>query len=229
MSRLDGIFDPTRRPNYRHLLREAAAAARPLPKLPQDAPRPDGRGQPILVIPGFCTTDAQTRRLRAHLANCNFIPHPAAIGLNIGPTDRILRRLNHRLDTITAEHGPVILIGVSLGGLLARHLAYDRPADIRHVLTLASPFVLPTVSTLGLLVRLCSFRFSKTAPVARLATPLPVPSTMLFTADDGIVAPESCWRTLEGGTVIPLTGAHLTIADDPHIIQTIANHLATLA
>ncbi len=181
----------------------------------------------MLVISGFCTTDGRTRRLRRHLQQSGFRVFGAGIGMNFGPTDRLLRRLDRRLDEIVAAHGPAVVVGVSMGGLLARNLAYERPHDIRHVVTVATPFVLPTVSTLEPLVRLCAFRFSKAAPMERLATPLPVPSTMFYSPDDGIVAPESCWRTADG-EVVALRGPHLTIADSPETILAVTRCLAAL-
>ena len=229
-SRIAGVFDPdpARRLPYHGLLREfATVAARP-PPMPPDTGLPNGRGQPVLVIPGFCTVDHLTRRMRADLARCGFEPFGWRLGMNFGPTDRALDGLNRRVDEIVAKHGPVVLVGISLGGLMARNLAYDRPDDIRHVITVASPFVLPTASSLEPLVRLCAWRFSKAVSMQRLATPLPVPSTMLYTADDGIVAPDSCWRTLESGEVVPLTGSHLAMASHPDTILAIVRCIAAL-
>ncbi|HXA69788.1 MAG TPA: hypothetical protein VNW24_05015, partial [Stellaceae bacterium] len=70
---------------------------------------------------------------------------------------RILGELRRRLKELRRlEGGPISVIGVSLGGLLARDLACDHAKDIRKVITLVSPFRLPTASTIEPLVHLCA-------------------------------------------------------------------------
>jgi len=88
---------------------------------------------------------------------------------------------------------PISVIGVSLGGLFARNLAFEHPRDIRQVVTLVSPYRLPTASTIEPLVRLLRAFFSATRSTSgRLATQLPVPSTAVYTREDGLVAWETC-------------------------------------
>src|SRR6202030_3531545 len=92
-----------------------------------------------------------------------------------GPTPYALDGLRRRLRQLRAlEGGPISVIGVSLGGLLVRDLACDCPADIRHVITLASPFHLPTASTIEPLVRLAARLYAPDLDFRRLSSPLPV-------------------------------------------------------
>ncbi|WP_426955411.1 alpha/beta fold hydrolase [Muricoccus radiodurans] len=222
------IFDPdrSRRPPLRRLLHEARSlASRPLPP-PSPAELPRGHGQPVLVIPAFLTNDAFVAGLRGYLAACGFRPFGWELGINWGPTERLLRGVERRLDTIRRDHGPVALIGYSMGGLLARHLAHERPADIRHVVTIASPFRLPTASTIEPLIRLFARRYSPRASPERIGRPLPVPSTAIFTRDDGIVAPDSCWMTEPGAEVVALRGAHVTLAAHPDALRATIRRLS---
>jgi esterase/lipase len=69
-----------------------------------------------------------------------------------------------RFSEIRRDHGKVALVGVSLGGLFARNLAYERAYDISHVATVASPFRLPMSANLAPLVRLCARRYSQAGP-----------------------------------------------------------------
>jgi len=45
-------------------------------------------------------------------------------------------------------------VGLSLGGLFARDLAYQCPNDIRQVITIASPFHLPTATVIESVIHL---------------------------------------------------------------------------
>ncbi len=118
------------------------------------------------------------------------------------------------------------LLGISLGGVLARNLACERPQDISHVATVASPFRLPTASTLEPLVRLCARRYSPAVQPARLLAAIATPTTMIYTRDDGVVAPESCWTEQDGGAVVELGGAHLMLASNPDALRAIVRRLA---
>ena len=70
----------------------------------------------------------------------------ASIGVRL---PAILDRLSRRLRKSTATPAqPVNVIGISLGGLLARDLAHETPERIRHVLTIAAPVRLPTATRL---------------------------------------------------------------------------------
>jgi pimeloyl-ACP methyl ester carboxylesterase len=88
--------------------------------------------------------------------------------------------------------GPVTVIGVSLGGVMARDLALDRPADVRQVITIASPFRLPTAATIEPLFHLVAHRYVDGFDFRRLQGPLPMPSLAIYTREDGIVSWESC-------------------------------------
>ncbi len=118
------------------------------------------------------------------------------------------------------------VVGVSLGGVLARNLAYDRPGSISHVVTLASPFRLPVATTIGPLVRLCAWRYSPAIDPARLRLPLPVPSTMICTRDDGVVDWQACRTGGDSNAIVMLDGAHLTIARRPAALRAIVERLA---
>ena len=156
------------------------------------------------------------------------LPFGWGLGVNWGPTPRLLRGLRRRTQELVAvEGGPISVIGVSLGGLLVRDLAHDCPDDIRHVVTLVSPFRLPTASTIEPLVRLCTPFYSRDIDVARLARPLPVPSTAVFSRQDGIVAWESCTSDEAHGVAVEVSGPHMTICRNPDALLAVAKRLAT--
>jgi pimeloyl-ACP methyl ester carboxylesterase len=230
MADLSSIFDQTgtvRRPAYGQLLHEFGALLNDHPELPAFDTLPDGKGQVVLVLPGFLTGDLLTASLRQFLAARGFRPFGWQHGVNVGPTTSALLHLQDRVrDLSNLNGGPIAVIGVSLGGLLARNLAYDCPDRIRHIVTLASPFRLPTASTFELLVRMCGPFYDAELNPARLSTPLPMPSTAFFTRGDGVVAWESCRSDDPDCTNIEVSGHHMTICRNPMVLTQLVHALA---
>ena len=230
MSGLKDAFDRTgrvRRPPYRWLLREAYAGLTYHPPLPDCSDLPPGRDRVVLVIPAFLTTDAVTRWLRAFLQRCGYRPFGWELGLNWGPTPRIMAALRQRLAELRAlANDRVSLVGVSLGGLMARDLAYDHANDVRDLITLASPYDLPTASTIEPLIRFVGSFYHPAIDIDRLALPLPMRSTAIFTRDDGLVAWESCRREEENCSIVEFAGPHLTVCRNADVLRAVATSLA---
>ncbi len=125
------------------------------------------------MIPAFLTADAISGPLRDFLARCGYRVFGWELGTNWGPTPYILEALRRRLDACCdLAGGQVSVIGFSLGGLLARDLAHDRPRDIDHVVTVVSPFRLPTATPMEPVLRVCAPFYSDDFETERLADPL---------------------------------------------------------
>ncbi len=225
----DSFFDRSGRiqkPPYERLWREAQSLVLYHPT-PPEARRRMGKDHVVLVIPGFLTADVMTTPLRQYLNRCGFRAHGWGLGVNVGPTPRLLAGLRRRLTELRAiEDGPISVIGVSLGGILARDLAYDRPVDIRCVITIASPFRLPTASTLEPLVQLCTPLYSTSIDPKRLASPLPVPSLAIYTKEDGLVAWQTCSLDGENAMAVEVRGTHVTMCRNPEVMRLVAQRLA---
>lgn len=183
----------------------------------------------MLVIPAFLTTDLTTKPLRRFLDRCGYRVFGWRLGVNWGPTAARRLALRARLEALAErEGGPISLVGVSLGGLLARDLAYDRPQAVRQVITLASPVRLPTASTLEPLFKLMAPFYDTDLDVARLRRPLPVPAMALYTREDGIVAWQSCVGDEPGDGAADVGGAHVTICRNPAALALVARRLAAV-
>jgi pimeloyl-ACP methyl ester carboxylesterase len=153
-----------------------------------------GRGDrhPVLVIPGFATTDASTRPLRWALRSQGYWVHGWHQGRNI-PSAAVLAGLPARLSELRERHGAkVSIVGASLGGVYARELARAQPDAVRQVITLGSPFRMRPGdrSTLSGLVD----RFGPAMPEMpgsalpeQERPPVPVPVTCIYTRTDGLV------------------------------------------
>jgi pimeloyl-ACP methyl ester carboxylesterase len=119
-------------------LLELAACLPAYPFL-QRAPR--GDGHPVLVLPGLLASDLSTRTLRRFLRGRGYAAHGWKLGRNLGPTPELAAGLVERLARLRARYDrPVSIVGWSLGGIYARELARRFAADVRQVITLASPF-----------------------------------------------------------------------------------------
>ena len=102
---------------------------------------PRGDGHTVLVLPGLLGEDRSTATMRAYLRSLGYDVHPWRLGRNLGPTPAILSGMTTRLEELHRTSGrPVSLVGWSLGGIFARELARSRPALVRQVITLGSPF-----------------------------------------------------------------------------------------
>jgi pimeloyl-ACP methyl ester carboxylesterase len=143
MRKLRAMPPPIRRPPALHALLESRApyefgafvAGSPLLRM-------IGRGDrhPVLVIPGFVSTDATTRPLRWALRSQGYWVHGWHLGRNI-PSEAVFTGLPARLSELHERHGAkVSIIGMSLGGIYARELARAQPGAVRQVITLGSPF-----------------------------------------------------------------------------------------
>jgi pimeloyl-ACP methyl ester carboxylesterase len=227
------VFDRTgalHRPSVRGLWREVVSNLTYFPPSPVRTGLADGRGQVVLVIPAFMTNDMVTRHLRKFLHACGYRSFGWGLGLNWGPTPRLTRGLRRRFAELRALSGDrVSLIGLSLGGVLARDLAYDFPDDVRQVITLASPFNLPTASVVEPMVRLTACFYRPVLDIIRLATPLPVPSAAIFTREDGVVAWESCCGVDPTCTNVEVEATHLSICRNPEVLRTVARQLESVA
>jgi triacylglycerol lipase len=99
-----------------------------------------GDGSPVLLIPGFFAGDWSLSALARWLSRIGYRPYLSGIDWNVGCPDEKSERLGWRLAHLTDECGmPAVVIGHSLGGVLARALAVKYPARVRHVVTLGSP------------------------------------------------------------------------------------------
>lgn len=166
------------------------------------APRGDGHG--VLVLPGWLTGDAATGPLRRLLRRLGHSAHGWGLGRNLGPTDEIRAGLPQRLLALhESTGGPVSLVGMSLGGVLARGLAREHPALVRRVVTIGSPF----------------------RPYEIGAAPLPVPSTAIYSRGDGIVD----WRTcvdVDGRESVEVRGSHCGLGHNPLAVRVVADRLS---
>lgn len=203
-----------------------------------------GSGGPVLLIPGFFAGDWSLATLSRWLTRVSYRPYLSGIDWNVGCPDEKSRRLDSRLERIVDECGsPAVLIGHSLGGVLARALAVNHPQRVSHVVTLGSPTRLEwkvltpryrpalrafqaTWQALNNLPRQCGTEQCACRFGGAVASRFPqaVRLSSIFTRDDEVVD----WRAsvLEDGDNYEVSGGHLSLIANRDVYRLLATILA---
>jgi len=185
----------------------------------------DGRGRPVMVLPGFLASDVSTVMLRRTLEAANFAVHGWGQGRNFGVRADMLERMDARMDAVQRDgDAPVTLIGWSLGGLIAREYAKFAPHRIERVITLGSPFSGDLrANHAWRLYELINRHPVDRVPIAvTLTEKPPVPTFALWSENDGIVAPR-CARGLphESDRSYQVACGHMGFTTAPDSIRAI--------
>jgi len=206
----------------------AGAAVRCLPIMayPDNATRGDGHS--VLLIPGFSSGDWAVLGLKRYLKRQGYRPFTAGLWFNPGPVPYLMRQLENKLLALSAGTR-ISLIGVSLGGDLARDLARRYPDRVRTVVTLCSPIRFPVVTPLAPFAWLFSPLFSPEWVARRhlIAEPLSIPVTAIHAERDGVVLREQCWlEPSPGARNVIVKARHMTVECAPQTLAAVAEALA---
>lgn len=195
------------------------------------ASKNQGDGHPVLALPGFMATDHSTAPLRKYLENLGYPAYSWDLGRNTAKIE-FLEILLQKIEQIYEEHEEqVSLIGWSLGGVFARQLAKARPEMIRQIVTLGSPFLgVHQPNNVAWVYNLVSggkrIRDIDPALFENIPLPAPVPTTAIYTKEDGIVPWEMCIEIEdEIHQNIQVRGSHLGLGVNHAVLDIIADRL----
>lgn len=149
-----------------------------------------GDDRPVIVIPGLFTTDTRTRMLRRVLRKAGYDAHGWGLGRNMPIRADILNRFGAQVQRLRHDKGQrVTLIGWSLGGLIARAYAHERPDDVDSVITLGSPFSgNPRSNRAWQLYELLADHTVDAPPLPhRRDLKPPVPTIAIWSSRDGVI------------------------------------------
>jgi pimeloyl-ACP methyl ester carboxylesterase len=159
-------------------------------------PRPAEQKQTVMLLPGFGAGPRSMVLLAKVLRQQGHQVVDWGIGRNTGQALQMLGDLSPRLAALSAAQGqPVVLVGWSLGGYLARELARDAPQHVRKVITLGSPVVGgPSFTAVAPWYRARGYDLKLMAQqvAARFNTPLRVPVVAIYSKRDGVVSWQAC-------------------------------------
>ncbi|MEP7349753.1 MAG: alpha/beta hydrolase [Sphingorhabdus sp.] len=189
----------------------------------------NGSGRHVMVLPGFMASDHTTTRLRRSLDAAGFVTHGWGLGRNRGIKADIFERIDAQLEKLAIDT-PVILVGWSLGGVVAREYAKHAPHRVAKVVTLGSPFSGdPRANNAWRLYEFVAGHRVDAPPVAvTLAEKPPVPTCAFWSAGDGVVAPSAaCGLPHESDEQIELGCSHMAFVAGPDAIRAIARAVAS--
>lgn len=193
------------------------------------APRGDGR--PVLLLPGLINSDRSLVVLRRYLNRLGYRAEGWGLGRNfgvraVGTEGRLLLDRVRELHAQTGE--PVTLVGVSLGGIMARYAAHRLPDLVREVITISSPFAgSPRATNVWRTFQvLTGEQIDAPSVLAQrllAAEPLPVPSTAIWSRSDGFVNGDICYDT--HGRTIEVRSSHVLVQVRPQVLLAVARVL----
>ncbi|MEG3123701.1 alpha/beta hydrolase [Sphingomonas sp. GB1N7] len=195
---------------------------------------PRGDGRPVLILPGLVNSDRSTFVLRRYLNALGYRAEGWGLGRNLGSRaigvegdllfDRI-RRLHAETDQ------PVTLVGISLGGIMARLAAHRVTGSVREVITISSPYAgHPHATNVWRVFELVSGEKVDadrvTVQRAEIMAPLPVPATAIWSRSDGLVNGTICRVEDEPGCrVIEVRSSHLWVQMRAEVLAAVAGVL----
>jgi len=207
---------------------------------------PRGDGSAVVVVPGFLGSDTYLAQLHSWLGKIGYRPYFSGVGVNAQcPNLLIQYRIAENIQRALKETKRKIhLIGHSLGGIIARSIAAQRPDDIASVTTLGSPFrgtvVHPSVLRAAEAVRRqillsegddvlpacytgrCTCNFLNSLRKRLCKT---VHQTAIYTRNDGVVDWRYCVTGKEEND-FEVPGTHVGLTFNPSVYSIIAARLA---
>ena len=186
---------------------------------------------PVLVIPGFSAGDLSTFVIRRSLQNAGYRVHRWKLGVNRGNVPDLIPKVVSRTEALYQGYGePVSLVGWSLGGVLAREVARERPDMVRGVVTLGSPVIGGPKYT-----RAARFYESvlgedldaiERAIEERNQMPISVPLTAIYSKRDAVVKWEACIDHYNAHCEhIEVDASHLSLGFDPRVLKLVLRAL----
>jgi triacylglycerol lipase len=209
----------------------------------------DGRGRPVMLIPGFLAGDSSLGFMAGWLKRAGYRPTRAGMRANVGCSGAAMGPLEERLERVVSEQGKhAVLVGQSRGGAFAKVLAARRPDLVCGLVTLGSPQVNPlavhplvrlqliAVGALGTLGAPGMFRRSCLSGECcaefweQLAGPLPagVGLVSVYSKSDGIVDWRACLDPCADEHV-EIAASHVGMAVSPAAWRAVAAALDRFA
>ncbi len=199
-------------------------AARRLSRMPR------GDGHVVVDVPGWRAPELSGLPLRRYLAWLGYDARGWGFGTNTGNPVRDARRLTEAVAELAESSGrPVSLVGWSLGGVISREVARERPELVRRVITYGTPVVGGPNHTAvaGAYSHEVRDEASRVTAQLHASRPITVPLTVMYSRRDGIVSWRACLdRHSPDVEHVEIRSSHIGMGVDPDVWGVVATRLA---
>jgi pimeloyl-ACP methyl ester carboxylesterase len=167
----------------------------------------------VMLLPGFGAHPIRMRWMARQLERAGHTTKKWGLGYNFGATKDRFDKVEKRLVRLYRRKGePIVLIGWSLGGVMARELAKAHPDKVLKVVTLGSPFSGSPRANNGWRAyqAIAGHRVDEPEIDTVVTEKPPVETVALWSPRDGIVHPRSaCGRPGERDRAMALRCSHM--------------------
>lgn len=217
---------PLRPPGARERLGELWAGLQParLAIRAPALPRATDAARRVVLLPGFGTTDRSLFPLRRYLRAIGHDARGWGIGRQGKDVEDSVERFVPALEALSAaDDHRAVLVGWSLGGIVARESARDRPDLVAAVVTLGSPLGGPRHTSAARAYTPAELDAIEALIASRRPDTLSVPVTSIYSRRDGIVDWLSCIDDdTPGAENIEVGSTHVSYGIDPDVWRIVA-------
>ena len=174
---------------------------------------PARKPRQVMLLPGFGAHPLRLRWMAQQLERAGHTAKRWGMGVNLGATRDRFAKAEERLLELHGRYAqPIVLVGWSLGGVIARELAKKHPDAVEKVITMGSPFSGSPRANNGWRAyqAIAGHRVDEPEIDTVLAEKPPVETVAFWSPRDGVVAPKSaCGKPGERDRAIALRCTHM--------------------
>jgi pimeloyl-ACP methyl ester carboxylesterase len=199
-----------------------------MPALLTSRPRRTAQPRSVVLLPGFGTGPGSMRVMEHYLWRRGHRVRDWGLGRNTGEARKHRIELEPMVRSMIERDGePIVVVGWSLGGLIAREYAREHPDHVRKVITLGAPVIGgPRYTATAERYRAQGHDLDELerAVAQRYATPIRVPVTAIYSKRDGIVSWQACVdRWSPDVRHVEVEETHLGLVLSPRVLAIVAD------
>ena len=183
----------------------------------------------VMLLPGFGAHPIRMRWMARQLEKAGHTAKRWGLGYNLGATADRFDKAERRLVELHARTGDkIVLVGWSLGGVMARELAKLHPDKVVKVITMGSPFSGSPRANNGWRAyqAIAGHRVDEPEIDAVVPEKPPVETVALWSPRDGIVHPRcACGKAEERDRAVALRCTHMGLVLSKESVSAVLREL----
>lgn len=193
---------------------------------------PSANPRSVMLLPGFGAHPIRMRYMARQLEKAGHRVKRWGMGYNLGATAERFGKVEERLIDLYDRRGEkLVLVGWSLGGVIARELAKHHPDKVAKVITMGSPFSGSPRANNGWRAyqAIAGHRVDEPEFEADPAAKPPVETVALWSPLDGVVRPRcACGRAGERDRAVAVRCSHMGFVYSKDAIDAVLGELETV-